>query len=160
MIQNVQVLPGSASVIDPRMQRIGEVQGNEPITVSLYVKAHEAPSSILRTAPAPFERRGAMRQSRKIAYRDDFALVSAFARDTGLDVIAVDAGRLLMTLRGPAAAMEVAFGTKLWIYRLGTDRYRSREGALTLATPLIGIVSAVLGLETTPIARSRPDGES
>ena len=157
MVQVAQLLPGSDSVIDPRMLRVGDVPGEKLITISLYLKAHTPPPSEYHLAGQSFEDRDAMCRRREREYHSEFAAVSDFAHGAGLRVLATDAARLKVTIQGTAAAFGRAFGTSLHIYRSGADIFVGREGSLCLPVSLVNIVAAVLGLETTPIAESHGD---
>jgi kumamolisin len=130
------------------MQRKGKVAGGEPITVSLYLK----PKPGTEPASNPPEPRAAIRQAREAAHTEDCAAIRAFAADAGLDVVEESPARRLVKLRGPASALEQAFGTELHSYEGGGRSCRGREGPLHLPASLIDRVIAVLGLDTSPAA--------
>ncbi len=86
---------------------------------------------------------------------DDIALVEKFAHEYQLTVIESSAQKRRVVLTGSAGAMTKAFGADLVCYRVaGTGHtFRGRTGALTVPTELDGVVVAVLGLDTRPIAK-------
>jgi kumamolisin len=130
------------------MRAIGRVPADEPVSVSLYLKARAD------TAPpaGSFHSRADFRRLREADHAEDFTAIAAFARDAGLRLAEQDAARRLVKLEGPASAMEAAFGTELHHYEQDGRRCRGREGALHLPDDVAGRVVAVLGLDTTPIA--------
>ena len=91
----------------------------------------------------------------------DIATVTSAVEAAGARVAAVDAGSRRMSISGPAAALEGLFGTSLSVVRAphpsagGPVEFRQREGALSVPTGLAHIVTAILGLDDRPQARSR-----
>jgi kumamolisin len=83
----------------------------------------------------------------------DMAAVEAFAHDNGLTVSERSAARRSVVLKGTAANMQKAFGTTLAHYTTAAGGYRGRTGALTIPANLDGVIMAVLGLDTRPIAK-------
>jgi kumamolisin len=86
-------------------------------------------------------------------HQEDIRLLTEFAAETGLQVSAVDAGKRLVKLSGPASKMQEAFGTTLAIYRDDKHQFRGREGVLRLPEDLHAVVEAVLGLDTRQAAQ-------
>ena len=146
MVEDRQILAGSEHPAPRGMKAIGRVPGDEPITISLYLKPKEqqaAPSTCSRAEL------GAQREK---DHATDLDAIRAFAKDAGLEVVTEDAARRLVQLRGQAAAIEAAFGTELHHYERGGMVCRGRHGALHMPDKVVGCVAAVLGLDTTPIA--------
>ena len=108
MAENRQILAGSEHPTPRGMTAIGRVPGDEPITVSLYLKP--------RPAAGAASSRSALRARREQDHAPDLAAVRAFAKEAGLDVVTEDAARRLVQLHGTAAAFEAAFGTELHQY--------------------------------------------
>ena len=81
----------------------------------------------------------------------DIARVEAFASDHGLTVVDAHAGRRSVILSGNAAAMNEAFGVQLMRAAIPGGEAHTHAGPVTIAD-LGGIVEAVLGLDTQPIA--------
>ncbi len=86
---------------------------------------------------------------------DDIALVEKFAHEYQLTVYENSIGKRQDVLTGTAAAMTKAFGADLVCYRAEKTghNFRGRTGALSIPSELEGIVVAVLGLDTRPIAK-------
>ena len=83
----------------------------------------------------------------------DIAAVEAFAHENGLSITQSSAARRSVVLRGTAANMQKAFGTKLAHYTTTAGEYRGRTGSLTIPSNLQPMVTAVLGLDNRPIAK-------
>lgn len=144
MVENRQTLTGSEHAAPRGMRQIGRVPGDEPITVSLYLKPREA-------APTPCSREE-LRGQREKDHATDIDAVRTFARASGLEIVTEDASRRLVQLRGPAAAIESAFDTEIDHYEQDAWVFRGRQGSLSLPDNVSSCVAAVLGLDTTPIA--------
>jgi kumamolisin len=83
----------------------------------------------------------------------DIAAIEAFAHENGLTVAERSAARRSVVLKGTAANMQKAFGTKLAHYTTPAGEYRGRTGSLTIPANLQPMVTAVLGLDNRPIAK-------
>lgn len=148
MPDNRQILAGSERMAPRDMQSTGRVTGDDPITISVYLRPNEDGS----LAAGPVHSRATLQQLRKEAQAENIAAVTAFATQAGLEIVETDAARRLIKLRGPASVLEAAFGTELHQYERDGVSYRGREGTLSLPGELASAVLAVLGLDTTPIA--------
>ncbi|WEK42353.1 MAG: S53 family peptidase [Candidatus Sphingomonas colombiensis] len=146
MADNRQILVGSEHAAPRDMKAIGRVPGDEIITVSLYLKP-----TAQKGAPA-VSSRAELRARREKDHAADFDAIAAFAHEAGLEVVAKDAARRLVQLRGKASVVEAAFGTELHHYAQKGKVYRGRTGPLLLPATVVGRVAAVLGLDTSPIA--------
>nr|WP_295658900.1 S53 family peptidase [Polymorphobacter sp.] len=151
-------LPGSHRTA-PAAEHVGPTAPDEPIEVSVYLKDREGdPLLALPPVTEPAALTGAsasranLNEQRHAESRGDIDCVVAFAKAHGLTVVAEHVARRLVTLRGTAAKIEAAFGTQLAEYDNGTIRFRARSGALTLPADVAAAVTAVLGLDTRPIA--------
>lgn len=145
-------LPGSLHPAPKAMRAIGRVPGDEPITVSLYLKDRSDDPSLDAASGMEIRSRSTLRTAREEDHADDLAAVSAFAGNHGLEVKYADAARRLVQLKGSAADLEQAFGTELHHYEQDGFVCRGREGALHLPSDIVDRVDAVLGLDTSPIA--------
>lgn len=145
-------LPGSRHSAPLSMRVLERVPGDEPITVSVYLKDRSGESPVEETSQGAFHSRSAVRQQREQDHADDMAGIRAFAQEHGLEVKHADAARRLIQLKGNAADIEKAFGTELHHYEQNGRVCRGREGALHLPSDIVGKVDAVLGLDTSPIA--------
>ncbi len=81
----------------------------------------------------------------------EVARTTAFLRGQGLRQ--TGAGLLTRTFAGPAADVEAAFATRLVSYRLGNAAFRATSSTPTLPADVAAGVSAVDGLDTSPLYR-------
>lgn len=91
---------------------------------------------------------------------DDLALVRDTLTALGLEIRAIDAGSRRVRVAGSVAQLNAAFGTSLTVASsadaAGAPRaHRGRAGSLSIPAQLAGIVTAVLGLDDRPQARTR-----
>lgn len=129
--------------------RVGPAPADALIEVSLYLKSRGGEAQALAGAADP---RAALAAHRAFHHKDDFLAVERFAAEHRLSVVAVEPARRLIKLKGSVAALQVAFGTKLDLYRQGDRQFRARTGMLRLPAGLLPIVEAVLGLDDRPAA--------
>jgi kumamolisin len=144
-------LAGSLRPASEKLNSLGRVSNDEVICVSVYLN----PRTDLRdtiVAHDIAQGRTALRRARQSEHADDFAAISSFAAEAGLDVIVIDAPRRLVKLQGPVPALEQAFGTELHRVEVDGKVCRARTGALHLPVEIADRVVAVLGLDTRPIA--------
>ncbi len=146
-----QTLPGSEHAAPHGMQAGGRVAGSDLITVSVYLRPEET-GPVAADAATAVHSRAMLRQVRDKAQAANIAAVTAFAAQAGLDVIEVNAAQRRVQLRGPASALETAFGTQLHSYERGGVTYRGREGTLSVPGDVADSILAVLGLDATPVA--------
>lgn len=83
--------------------------------------------------------------------QQDIADIEAFARLYGLQVTEASADKRTVKVSGSAEALGRAFGVEL----NGFGSYVGYQGPLTIPDNLSGVVMAVLGLDTRPIAHSQ-----
>ena len=148
------VLPGSEKAPFTATTEQKPVPPAKKITVSVIVKR--------KTPLNPANRLGKQRLTRAQFRRQHGAdpaavkLVRLFAKEFGLAITPDpnSAARRTIQLTGSVDAMQKAFGVTL---SHGIDNgatCRIRAGSITLPDPLIGLVEAVLGLDTRPQARA------
>jgi kumamolisin len=82
----------------------------------------------------------------------DLAAVRGFAAANGLTVVLEHAARRTVVLSGTVAQFNAAFGVDLKLMRHDSCSYRGRSGWIHLPDSLVGIVEAVLGLDSRPQA--------
>lgn len=148
MAEQMQSLAGSHRDPPADMHLKGRVDGDEPITVSLYLKPAEGMTG---NAPALTDRAGLL-TARGTQHAEDIAAISTFAATCGLKVAQSDPARRLIRLTGTAAALEQAFGTQLHHYESHGRTCRGRHGTLQVPASLADRIIAILGLDTRPIA--------
>lgn len=149
--QQKVTLPGSELHPHPAATRVGAVNENQKVTVSVFLRRRPG------HPPVEVATRQHVSHSQfpKLygAAEADVALVEAFAKQNGLHVENVDIRRRRVRLTGTLAAMSKAFETDLSLYRLPSGgEFRGRSGVLSIPKDLDGVVTAVLGLDTRPIA--------
>ena len=154
MTLELRELPGSNRPALGDLTSLGRIPDDEQIMVSVYMKPRGAASAAV-PGQATIESRSALRQGREAVHADDISAVSAFADSAGLTVIETDVGRRLIQLKGTVSALEHAFGTELHQVQDRGMTCRARTGGLHLPAALIERVSAVLGLDTRPVATAK-----
>ncbi len=82
----------------------------------------------------------------------DVDIVQVVAERAGLTIVHVDTPSRRVVLSGPAARLNDFFGVTLVTHTTPLGSWREFEGRLTLSAPLAGVVVAVLGLSTKPVA--------
>ena len=156
MPEAVVELPGSHRSA-PVATRIGVVPPDAPVEVSVYLKDRDG-DPLLELAPQATPvtvdpvTRAHLTKQRDADTRADVARVVDFAAVHGLTVVETDPARRLVVLRGPAATVEAAFGTSLAEYDAGGLKFRGRHGVLKVPASVAASITAVLGLDTRPIA--------
>ncbi|HEX4039612.1 MAG TPA: S53 family peptidase [Acidobacteriaceae bacterium] len=148
------VLQRSERAVPANATDTGRTQPQQTLTVSLIVK---------RRNPLHLEALGGRTLSRDefdAQYAADpasFEALRTFAHQHGLavDETASSLPRRTLVLRGPARAMEQAFGVELHDYREAKTkrRYHSFTGPVSLPESHVGLVDAVLGLDARPVAK-------
>ena len=159
MAERVEI-PGSARKADPQHERVGEVDRDKPIEVTVYLR----PSGSLEwvdheAGRAPSQRRTMSREElvdAAGASDEDVAAVRSFAGEYGLEVTGVDKGRRAVSLRGTVHAVAEAFGAQeLQLFEHPTaGRYRGRQGPLTVPRSLGNVITGVFGIDERPQARA------
>jgi kumamolisin len=153
-------IPGSTRVVDPAHARVGDVDPQAPVEVSVYVRGRAGLDWVDDQAGRPpAQRRYASREQWAAEHGADPAdleAVQSFARDAGLTVVSTDAGRRVVVLRGTAETVSTAFGAQFeGMYRPadGAGPYRARSGPLTVPAALAEVVTGVYGIDDRPQAR-------
>ncbi|MEA2302040.1 MAG: kumamolisin [Solirubrobacteraceae bacterium] len=146
-------IPGSERAPLPGARMVAPVDTGEELSVSVYLRPKEAMTPELVQAPGTGELSREEFAARFGASREDLDRVAAFAKEFDLQVTEEDAGRRVVVLRGPAAAITKAFGVELGVYEHAAGSYRGRVGAVTVPSHLDGIISSVHGLDDRPQAQ-------
>ncbi|MGI4880329.1 MAG: S53 family peptidase [Janthinobacterium lividum] len=140
----------------PDAPPVGPVAPGQPIEVSIYLKDQSGDPLLDQPAtarPAPaVATRASLRSRRLDDHAADFARIAAFASSNGLTVVGQDPARRLVTVAGTAAQLGAAFHTQLNEYAGAGGVFRARSGTLQLPTDIADCVTAVLGLDTRPVA--------
>ena len=154
-------IPGSAREVNHTHARVGDIDQQAEIEVSVYLRAPGSLDWVDQEAGRPPNARRRLTREEwaqtQGAATADIDAVKSFAADAGLSVTNVDAARRVVHLRGTVEAMAAAFGaTMVGLFEpaSGAGRYRAREGSLTVPAALEGIVTGVFGLDDRPQARA------
>jgi kumamolisin len=146
-------LPGSEKARVPQVETTGESDRTEPVTLTLVLRRRAAIPDSLVIGPetVSVDELGA----RYGAHPDDVDLVTASVARHGLQVAEVHAGSRRLKVIGPLGTAAAVFGASLQDARLGGVTFRHREGSLRVPAELDGVVVAVLGLDTRPVAHAQ-----
>jgi kumamolisin len=153
-------VPGSDRHVEPDHNRIGDVDLQGEVDITVYVRARSAVDWVdAESARPPAGRRLLTREDWAEAHGAadaDLTAVTAFAKGHGLTVTGVDAGRRTVHLQGPLQAAVDAFGATMvgtFEPAPGAGAYRARTGSLTVPASLRGVVTGVFGIDDRPQAR-------
>jgi kumamolisin len=132
----------------------GRLEPTTPVEVTVYLRpradgdlaARDEPSGSIISRAELAERRG--------ADPGELGAVEEYATGLGLEVVERDLAGRRLRLRGPASAMEAAFGVQLERFEHEHGSYRGHSGAVRLPGGLAGSVVAVLGLDDRPQAHT------
>ena len=159
MAERVEI-PGSERKADPQHERVGEVDHDKPIEVTVYLRPSGSLDWVDQEAGrAPSERRTMSREELADATGasdEDIAAVRSFAGEYGLEVTSVEKGRRAVSLRGTVQSVAEAFGAQgLQLFEHPTDgQYRGRQGPLTVPSELGDVITGVFGIDERPQARA------
>src|SRR5579875_2898170 len=134
---------------------IGAIQQGETVRVTVILRRKGADPVVASGPEAPRHLTHQEFAAQHGANPDDIALVERFAHQFQLTVVESSIQKRRVVLTGSAAAMAKAFGTELACYKVAStgDTFRGRTGSLSIPQELDGVVMAVLGLDTRPIAK-------
>src|SRR5579862_949886 len=124
-------VPGSNRPPIPGAQNPRPLAPDETITVSVRLRP-ASPEQAARVYKRGPRRRGAKPLTRAAlaalvgASASDAQVVEAFAHNAGLTVVQVDLPRRTIVLRGPAPAMQQAFGVTLHCVTTSQGDFRQR----------------------------------
>ncbi len=157
--QGYEPLPHSERPPSPGWVEIGAVEKSEKVGFTILLRAHpgapdepgldDASGRTFLSAEEWMRTYGAS--------EDDLRTVLAFLHEKGLRVIDSSAGRRRVVAEGEAGKVDAAFAITLNRYRAAPSKasrsqadeiYRAYQGPVHLPAALIGIVEAVIGLNT------------
>jgi kumamolisin len=156
----VQV-PGSERQLDPDHPRVGEIDPQAEVEVTVYVRPRAPVDWVDREAERHPDQRRRLERDQWAeahgAHPDDLDAVRRFAGEAGLTVTDVDVARRAVGLRGTVDRLAGAFEAQLaGMYQpagRGAASYRGRTGPLTVPSELGDVVLGVFGLDDRPQAR-------
>jgi kumamolisin len=152
-------IPGSERQLEPAHPRVAQVDRNQTIEVTVYLRPSGSLDWVDEEAlRAPAERRTLSREELAGVYRasdEDVDALRSFASRYGLEVNEVDQGRRAVKLRGTVDAVARAFGVpELHVFEHPkAGRYRARQGPLTVPRELDGVITGVFGIDDRPQTR-------
>jgi kumamolisin len=148
-------LPGSEKQPLPGSEPVGAIQKDEPVRVTVVLRRTGADPAVAKGRGVRKHLSHEQLAARHGANADDIELIEKFAHKFHLTVVESSLRKRRVVLIGTAELMSKAFGAALANYRIeATDRtFRGRTGSLTIPAELDGIVIAVLGLDTRPVAK-------
>jgi len=155
--QGYKQLTGSERDPLPNSRRVGPVDPNEPVEVTVYLRA-PATSNLANTISEQVQHQGRPMSRQEYsashsAASDDLANVEEFARKHDLTIVETDPVGRRVVLAGTAAAMSAAFAIELQRYEHPGGTYRGRTGPLLIPNELDQIIVGVFGLDDRPQAR-------
>jgi kumamolisin len=144
-------VPGSERQLPSDARRVGPVDPDEPVTVTVVVRRRPGARPLDPTA-APLDR--ATFAETRGAHEDDVAAVERFAREHGLTVVEASPERRTVKLSGSAADASSAFGVDLHRYQHPEHgSFRGRTGPVFVPAELRDVVEGVFGLDDRPQLR-------
>ena len=151
--QTHSVLDGSTRPADKDATRVGNVDPNEVITITVGLAGPKLPGPdelVGKTmSPAEFAQKYGASQA-------DADKVTRSLEAYGLKVDKVSLATRSMKVTGPIKAVEAAFKPGMAMMRSKQDgEYRGREGGLHIPSELEGIVTGVFGIDQRRMAHRR-----
>ena len=153
-------VPGSERQLDPTHVRVGDVDPQARVDLTVYLAHRVAPDWIDEQARRPPQsRRRIARGEWAQAHGADPDAVNAatgFAETHNLIVVSVDEARRTVRLNGSLDAVAAAFEAGFQgMYAVEADgpSYRARTGPLTVPAELQDLVVGVFGIDDRPQAR-------
>ena len=148
------ILPGSQNVQRPGLTPTGTVSGDDTLHVSLMLRRRSSIAGVVKSVGHLLHLTHDDHAREHGAADADIALVEQFAHDAGLTVVDANAPKRRVILAGTSDQMQHAFGAKLVCYRdVSGKTFRGREGTISIPGELQGVVTAVLGLDSRPVAK-------
>ncbi|WP_426520072.1 S53 family peptidase [Diaminobutyricibacter sp. McL0618] len=148
-------LPGSERPPAPGLTSSAALDPQTPVEATLILRRRaEVPDEVLSNPIPPDEF-----AARYGADPADLALVTSTLEGLGVTVLDSSAADRHVRVSGTAAVLSRVFGTDLGLATSADPNgnaveHRHRTGGLSVPTPLSGIVTAVLGIDDRPQART------
>ncbi len=141
-------IPGSERSPATGHTRVGDVDPEQQVTVTVYLRRPPGEATARLSREDFAARRG--------TDPADVQIVERFAASHGLSVRAADPARSCVSLAGRLGDLQEALGASLGVYSdPAGSTYRGRTGALSVPPELVGVVTAVFGLDERPPATPR-----
>jgi kumamolisin len=130
-------------------RKLHPTDGAEPLTITLLLRRRHDHPEVKPEAVTVGHGSRPTRGHFAAAYGADpgeLAAVAAFAKAAGLEILETDVVRRSLVARGPAAAINAAFGIQLAHYQYAQGTYRSHDEEVKLPQSIADYVEAVVGL--------------
>ncbi len=146
-------LAGSETVQRPGLLPGGSIPDGETIHVTVVLR-RKGSAGLLQSVRNLLHLSHQEHAAEHGATDADVALVEHFAHEFGLTVVEASAAKRRVILAGTAEQMHEAFGVDFICYTQESSgkMFRGRQGTLSIPSDLKGVVEAVLGFDTRPIA--------
>lgn len=147
-------LPGSETVQRPGLLPSGTVPHDETIHVTVVLR-RKGGAGLLQSVRNLLHLSHQEHAAEHGAHDSDVALVEQFGHQYGLTVVEASAPKRRVILAGTAGQMHKAFGVEFVLYTQESSgkTFRGRQGSLSIPSDLKGVVEAVLGFDTRPVAK-------
>ena len=153
-------VPGSTRQPIPGAKVEGPVAADEIIDVTIRLREGQKTKAerVYRERPRSGAAADAPLTREELAERvsarpEDVSLVEAYAHEHGLTVLSVSLPQRSIQLRGPASAMQQAFGTSLERVVAPGGSFRQRTGSIHVPASLSDVITGVFGLDDRPQAK-------
>lgn len=155
-------VPHAAAPVDQRIADLGPASPTDvkTVTIALAVRNAAALSAAVASVadPASANFRNFITPA---AFASTYgqtpaviAQVTAYLQSKGFAIVKVHSNNLLISAKATNAQIAAAFGTTIHGYTDGGVAYQAPATKAAIPAPLAGIVSAVAGLSTRPLANS------
>jgi kumamolisin len=158
--QRVIPIPGSTRQPIAGAQAEGPVAGDEIIDITVRLREGQKTKAerVYRERALGSKESDAPLTREELAQRvgarpEDAQVVEAYAHEHGLTVLSVSLPQRTIQLRGPAAAVQQAFGVSLERVVAKGQSFRQRTGSVHVPNVLGEIVTGVFGLDDRPQAK-------
>ena len=156
--QGFRLLNGSERVQPANAKRTGEVDGDKPINLTIYVRpAEPSPekisSAFARQAEAMKPESRALNAPNFEASKKDLEAVVDYAKRKNLQIVGINAENRSVSVQGKIADAVAAFETELGAWEHRGVSYRGRTGPIQIPAQLNGIVEAIFGFDNRPLGR-------
>lgn len=151
-------IEGSERVPLAGAQRVGPVDERALIDVTIRLRAAVAAKArkVYKSPTAKGASRALTREALGElvgASAEDARKIERYAHDAGLTVVEVSLPRRTIVLRGPASAMQQAFGVSLETVESDQGTFRQRTGSVTVPGDIAPLITGVFGLDDRPQAK-------
>ncbi|WP_426435984.1 S53 family peptidase [Bradyrhizobium genosp. P] len=158
--QKIQ-LAGSYRAAPPGATYVGEVEPDERIVVTVYLK-RRTPDAFQPGSAGDLARlskpitRSALAAQRRRTHGRAAERIRKLAAKFHVTVRDVDLSQRIVTLEAPARLLTEILGATLRIYHDGQCRFRARVGTLVVPKEIAPWTRAILGFDDRPVFRPAP----